>query len=150
MKVLQAYKALTVIALFFSFISLSFSKILIVASVTNIQKDKVIYKNATLTTSDGKKLKCDYLILYLTENQNDIKKAIAKGHVIFFDKLRRATADEAIYNPPNDLILKGNVVVTAPKAIFKGDILIYNLQTKNADLKPSKPNGVVTTILNIP
>lgn len=149
MKVLQVYKILVGITIF-PFISLGFSKVFIVASLTNFQKDKVIYKNATLTTSNGEKLKCDYLIVYFTENQDNIKKAIAKGHVIYTDKLRKITANEAIYNPPKDLILQGNVVVITHKVISKGDILIYNLKTKSAELKSAKPDGFVTTILNTP
>lgn len=124
-------------------LSLLFAVALVFAERINIkadsfsaQKNKVVYEgHVVLKTDKGKKLLCDRLVLFLDKN-GKLKRINAIGHVFYSDGRYKATGHAAIYYPAKKLlILEGNAVVSGKTGVLKGDRIVYNLQTRDIEVK---------------
>ncbi len=100
------------------------------------QGEKVIYEgHVVLTTDRGRRLLCDRLIVFLGKN-GKVKLVKALGHIYYEDSSYRATGDNATYLPlAAKLLLEGNAVVSSKDGVLKGDKIVYNLRTKDMEVK---------------
>ena len=118
-------------------VALSFAeRISIKADSFTAQKDKVVYEgHVVLKTDKGKKLLCDRLVLFLDEN-GKLKRINAIGHVVYSDGKYKATGHAAISYPDKQLlVLEGNAVVSGKMGLLKGDKIVYNIKTRDVEVK---------------
>jgi lipopolysaccharide transport protein LptA len=123
-----------------AFSTLTFAeKIQVMADRLKGEKGIIVYEgNVYLKTDKGKKLYCDRLKVFL-DKSNKITKAVAIGHVRYYDPEYSAVCQRATYKPnENIVILEGNAVVKNDKGILKGDLIVYNLKTGDIQAKSSR------------
>ena len=92
---------------------------------------KAVYKGNVVVNIDQKgKLTCDILTTYFDE-EGQIEKVEAEGHVVYSDGLYTVVGNRAEYDPLKGLVtFIGNVVVKGQTGALKGDKAIFNLETK--------------------
>jgi len=93
-------------------------------------------------------LYADKLIIYLQEAQQEIDRLEAIGEVKFVQLDRVATADRAVFQQVEEvLVLTGNAVVTEGKNMVSGDEITLFIQEDRTVVKGSKKNRVKAVIV---
>ncbi|MEM2936685.1 MAG: lipopolysaccharide transport periplasmic protein LptA, partial [Candidatus Bathyarchaeia archaeon] len=99
----------------------------------------MVFRGNVVVKQEDLFLLCDELAVLLEEQEDEIKRAIAKGNVKILQGDRIATSREAIFdNAQGEIVLKGDVVVFSGSDRLRGEEVTYNLSEEKITVKGQK------------
>ncbi len=111
-------------------------------------KRQSIFTGKVVAVQGGMTLDTDKLIVYLQTDQDQIDRLEAIGNVRFVQLDRVATADHAVFQQAEEvLVLTGNAVVTQGKNMISGDKITLFLRENRTLINSSEKNRVKAIIV---
>ena len=100
-------------------------------TMEGFDKEKyIVFKGSVSAKQEDLFISADTIEAYMSEEMNEIEKAIAKGNVKIVKQDRTATCLEAVFeNAKGEITLKGNVIVHQGQDKLSGDVIIYYVNT---------------------
>ncbi len=111
------------------------------ADEVKIQKNKNVinFIGKVKATQENLNIFSDKMIVKCQKNNENkiyIKNIRAFNNVILKNETLTAKGDNAIYDFNNQIItLKGNIILNEKDAVILGDVLIYDIETKEASME---------------
>lgn len=117
-------------------------------TMEGFDKEKyVVFKGSVIAKQEDLFIFADTIEAYMSEETNEIDKAIAKGNVKIVKQDRTATCREAFFeNAKGEITLKGNVIVYQGKDKLTGDIIIYYVNEDRVAIQADKDKKARITI----
>ena len=107
----------------------------------------VLFKGSVIAKQEDLFIFADTVEAYMSEDTNEIEKAIAKGNVKIVKQDRTATCREAIFeNAKGEITLKGDVVVYQGKDKLSGDVIIYYVNADRVVVQADKDKRARITV----
>ncbi len=112
------------------------------------QERQSIFTGDVVAIQGEMTLSADQLIIHLQEDQDQVDHLEAIGRVRFLQQDRVATADRAVFQQEEEvLILTGNAVVTQGENTISGDEITLFIQENRTLIKGSENNRVKAVIV---
>jgi outer membrane protein assembly factor BamD len=117
-------------------------------TMEGFDKEKyVLFKGSVIAKQEDLYIFADTIEAYMSEDTNEIEKAIAKGNVKIVKQDRTATCLEAIFeNAKGEITLKGNVVVYQGQDKLSGDIIVYYVNADKVVVQADKDKRARITV----
>ena len=117
-------------------------------TMEGFDKEKyVLFKGSVIAKQEDLFIFADTMEAYMSEDTNEIEKAIAKGNVKIVKQDRTATCREAIFeNAKGEITLKGDVVVYQGQDKLSGDVIIYYVNTDRVVVQADKDKRARITV----
>jgi lipopolysaccharide export system protein LptA len=117
-------------------------------TMEGFDKEKyVVFKGSVIAKQEDLYIFADTIEAYMSEETNEIEKAIARGNVKIVKQDRTATCREAIFeNAKGEITLKENVIVYQGKDKLTGDVIIYYVNEDRVTVQAEKDKKAHVTI----
>jgi outer membrane protein assembly factor BamD len=117
-------------------------------SMEGFDKEKyVLFKGSVIAKQEDLFIFADTMEAYMSEDTNEIERAIAKGNVKIIKQDRTATCLEAIFeNAKGEITLKGNVIVYQGQDKLSGDVIIYYVNADRVVVQADKDKRARITV----
>jgi outer membrane protein assembly factor BamD len=117
-------------------------------TMEGFDKEKyVLFKGSVIAKQEDLFIFADTVEAYMSEETNEIEKAVAKGNVKIVKQDRTATCLEAIFeNAKGEITLKGDVIVYQGKDKLSGDIIIYYVNSDRVVVQADKDKRARITV----
>jgi outer membrane protein assembly factor BamD len=117
-------------------------------SMEGFDKEKyVLFKGSVIAKQEDLFIFADTIEAYMSEDTNEIEKAVAKGNVKIVKQDRTATCLEAVFeNAKGEITLKGNVIVYQGKDKLSGDVIIYYVNADKVVVQADKDKRARITV----
>ncbi len=117
-------------------------------TMEGFDKEKyVVFKGSVIAKQEDLYIFADTIEAYMSEETNEIEKAIARGNVKIVKQDRTATCREAIFeNAKGEITLKDNVIVYQGKDKLTGDVIIYYVNEDRVTVQAEKDKKAHVTI----
>jgi outer membrane protein assembly factor BamD len=117
-------------------------------TMEGFDKEKyVLFKGSVIAKQEDLFIFADTVEAYMSEDTNEIEKAIAKGNVKIVKQDRTATCMEATFeNAKGEITLKGNVIVYQGKDKLSGDVIVYYVNTDRVVIQAEKDKRARITV----
>jgi len=117
-------------------------------TMEGFDKEKyVLFKGSVIAKQEDLYIFADAIEAYMSEDTNEIEKAVARGNVKIVKQDRTATCLEAIFeNAKGEITLRGNVVVYQGKDKLSGDVIIYYVNTDRVVVQADKDKRARITV----
>ena len=103
---------------------------------------EVVASQADLT------IHCDDLIIYFSENDDDVTRLVAKGNVRITQMDRRASCEEAVYDrAQNQIVLQGNPVIRQGPNEVTGERVIFFVAENRSVVEGGEEGRVKVTLI---
>ncbi|MBA4390768.1 MAG: lipopolysaccharide transport periplasmic protein LptA [Syntrophus sp. (in: bacteria)] len=117
-------------------------------TMEGFDKEKyVVFKGSVIAKQEDLFIFADTIETYMSEDTNEIEKAIARGNVKIVKQDRTATCREAVFeNAKGEITLKDNVIVYQGKDKLTGDVIIYYVNEDRVTIQAEKDKKAHITI----
>ena len=117
-------------------------------TMEGFDKEKyVLFKGSVIAKQEDLFIFADTVEAYMSEDTNEIEKAIAKGNVKIVKQDRTATCREAIFeNAKGEITLRGDVVVYQGQDKLSGDVIIYYVNEDRVVVQADKDKRARITV----
>jgi outer membrane protein assembly factor BamD len=117
-------------------------------TMEGFDKEKyVLFKGSVIAKQEDLFIFADTVEAYMSEETNEIERAIAKGNVKIVKLDRTATCREALFeNAKGEITLKGDVVVYQGKDKLSGDVIIYYVNEDRVVVQADKDKRTHVTV----
>jgi outer membrane protein assembly factor BamD len=117
-------------------------------TMEGFDKEKyVLFKGSVIAKQEDLFIFADTIEAYMSEDTNEIEKAIAKGNVKIVKQDRTATCLEAVFeNAKGEITLKGNVIVYQGQDKLSGDVIIYYVNADRVVVQADKDKRARITV----
>jgi outer membrane protein assembly factor BamD len=117
-------------------------------TMEGFDKEKyVLFKGSVIAKQEDLFIFADTVEAYMSEDTNEIEKAIAKGNVKIVKQDRTATCREAVFeNAKGEITLKGDVVVYQGQDKLAGDVIIYYVNEDRVVVQADKDKRARITV----
>jgi lipopolysaccharide export system protein LptA len=117
-------------------------------TMEGFDKEKyVLFKGSVIAKQEDLFIFADTVEAYMSEDTNEIEKAIAKGNVKIVKQDRTATCREAIFeNAKGEITLRGDVVVYQGQDKLSGDVIIYFVNEDRVVVQADKDKRARITV----
>ena len=117
-------------------------------TMEGFRKEKyVVFKGSVRAKQEDLFISADTIEAYMSEETNEIEKAVARGNVKIVKQDRTATCLEALFeNEKGVITLKGNVIVYQGQDKLSGDVIIYYVNIDKVVVQADKGRGARLTI----
>jgi outer membrane protein assembly factor BamD len=117
-------------------------------TMEGFDKEKyVLFKGSVIAKQEDLFIFADTVEAYMSEDTNEIEKAIARGNVKIVKQDRTATCREALFeNGKGEITLKGDVIVYQGQDKLSGDVIIYYVNTDKVVVQADKDKRARITV----
>ncbi len=117
-------------------------------TMEGFDKEKyVLFKGSVIAKQEDLYIFADAIEAYMSEDTNEIEKAVARGNVKIVKQERTATCREALFeNAKGEITLKGDVIVYQGQDKLSGDIIIYYVNQDRVVVQAEKDKRARITV----
>jgi len=117
-------------------------------TMEGFDKEKyVLFKGSVIARQEDLYIFADAIEAYMSEDTNEIEKAVAKGNVKIVKQDRTATCREAVFeNAKGEITLRGNVIVYQGQDKLSGDVIIYYVNADRVVVQAEKDKRARITV----
>ena len=117
-------------------------------TMEGFDKEKyVLFKGSVVAKQEDLFIFADTIEAYMSEDTNEIERAIAKGNVKIVKQDRTATCREAVFeNAKGEITLKGDVIVYQGQDKLAGDVIIYYVNEDRVVVQADKDKRAHITV----
>ncbi len=117
-------------------------------TMEGFDKEKyVLFKGSVIAKQEDLFIFADTVEAYMSEDTNEIERAIAKGNVKIVKQDRTATCREALFeNAKGEITLKGDVIVYQGQDKLSGDVIVYYVNEDRVVIQADKDKRARITV----
>ncbi len=117
-------------------------------TMEGFDKEKyVLFKGSVIAKQEDLYIFADAIEAYMSEDTNEIEKAVAKGNVKIVKQDRTATCREAVFeNAKGEITLRGNVIVYQGQDKLSGDVIVYYVNADRVVVQAEKDKRARITV----
>ncbi len=110
--------------------------------------NKATFHQEVVARQDDLTIHADDLIIYFNENNSDVTRLVASGHVRIAQMDRRASCEEAVYDrSQNNIVLTGNPVIRQGQNEVRGRRVIFFITENRSVVESGEGERVEVTLV---